>query len=233
MPPSKDKPYFRRQESTRKGQPMRTHHLGYECTYYGRIDRGHTRCVLRREKIPPYLDEDLRSMLPPELVYPCRDHAMAHEMIDMVLQLEVDALTSLASQYPEHDFGFEEFIPWAADRLDLMAASSRRGRLRLPQHPKASEAELILSTKDGPCLIELHILRYPDGDAWGQLTISHKEDILTQSLIELTSDKHTIIKHFPSKYKALDLTLNMPKRLTGVSDKALRRRIEPSSVYMR
>lgn len=233
MPPSKDKPYFRRQEATRKGQPMRTSHLGYECTYYGRIEKGHTRCVLRHEKIPPYLDDDLRSMLPPELIYPCRDHALAHEMIDMIMQLEVDALQSLTGQYPEHEFGFEEFIPWAAARLDLMAASARQGRLRLPQHPKASDAELISSTTEGPCLIEIHVLRYPDGDAWGQLTISHKEDILTQSLIELTTDKHTVIKHYPSKYRALDLTLFLPKKLTGMPNKVLHRRIEPSSVYLR
>lgn len=231
MPGRKPKPYFLRQQSSRKGQPIKTRKLGYECTYYGHLDQGYTRCVLADRLIPGWFDPEMRSMLPREMIYPCRDHAMTHEMIDMVVNYEVDALQNLKNQFPEHSFGFEPYLPWAARRLEKANTTVKKARYRLPAEPKEASKELISRVKEGICNVEFHILRYPDGDAWGRLTIRRGKDIFTQSLVDLITDKHTVINHFPNKYKALGMDLQLVSRLTGMKD--THRRVTPASVLFR
>ena len=231
MPARKPKPYFLRTPKTQRGRPNKTRKLGYECTYYGPLDGGYTRCVVVDSIVPGWFDPELRSMLPRELIFPGRDHAMTHEMIEMVVNAEVDNLQNLKNQFPEHTFGFEGYMPWAARRQDRVKGAAKRVRSRLPADPRSSSQELISRVRDGICTVDVHILRYKDGDAWGQLTIRHKKDVLTQTLIDLMTDGQTVVHHYPAKYKALGIPLTLPQELTGMTETG--KRVVPENIIFR
>lgn len=199
-------------ESPRAHTKVRSSHRGYDCYLRGRHDddQGSTRCVLRLNRLPAGVDSEMRDALPGELLWPYRGHTCTHEMIDCIYRLDVRMLEEYRRQYPNHVFGFEKFINWACMRLDKTGKAVRSATFESPptnRKPLASDhlTAIIL----GSCVADLHILRYHDGDAWGQLTLRHDRTILARTFIELRSDVHHLVACHPGRFKAYGVPLKV------------------------
>lgn len=209
-------------EDPRAPRRRRSSHRGYDCYLRGQLDdeQGSTRCILRRKRIPWGVDAEFRDVLPMEMIWPFRDHECAHEMINCVYDLDVRMLEEYRRQYPDHVFGFEKFLPWAAARLERQGKPVRKAVVTpVPIERTPVAEDLLTSIPFGRCLADLHVLRYDDGDAWGRMTLRHDRTILARTLIELCSDVHHLVAIYPGRFLALEvpqgLVLEVVKRMGG------------------
>jgi hypothetical protein len=112
---------------------VRSSHLGYDCYVTGPADHaGHIRCILRAGRLPSHLPTDVRLLMPIEMWWPERDHAMAHGMIDAVIRFDLSALRAWKASWPEHNFGYEHFIKLAERRLSAVREGSIPAVPQLP-----------------------------------------------------------------------------------------------------
>ena len=97
-----------------QGQQSRSSHLGYDCYLTGgaSAENGKVRMVLRANRLSPRITEATRTILPQEMWWPQRNHSGAHGCIDAVLTQDVKSLEMWKRTFPNHQFGFEDFLVW-------------------------------------------------------------------------------------------------------------------------
>jgi hypothetical protein len=105
------------------GQQARSSHLGYDCyltgsAHAGDLGAGGTgapgkvRMVLRPNRLSPRITEATRTILPQEMWWPQRNHSGAHGCIDAVLTQDHRSMQMWKQTWPNHEFGFEDFLVW-------------------------------------------------------------------------------------------------------------------------
>lgn len=214
-------PPKRRQQNHgfKKGQGrQRSSHMGYDCYAAGSVDSdGKIRCVLRRHRLPSGVDDMQKDHLPDEMIWPYRDHALAHDLIDAVLEMDVRTMLSWKRQYPDHHFGFEKYLPWAESFLVGNGEKEKPDLLSLPRS-KAIQRDVIL-VKDihlsRPVTLTLALLRYDDGDSWGEVSFSHGKTLLTRALLELRTNVASMVDHFPGRWKGLGIDHRVLRGILG------------------
>jgi len=106
-----------------KGDPnaaVRSRRWCYDCYLAGPADRqGYTTCKLRPTKVPDTIPDEQRRVLPQELRWPERDHANAHEMVDVVLERDIQQMESWIQLHGDHHFGFEG-VAWYWHFVDVV-----------------------------------------------------------------------------------------------------------------
>lgn len=112
---------------------VRSSHLGYDCYTTGPVNgKGKIRCVLRPGRLPSHIANDVRLIMPVELYWPERDHTMAHGMLDAILSFDLSSLRAWKESFPEHEFGFEQYIGLAERRAAAVRAGSVPAVPQLP-----------------------------------------------------------------------------------------------------
>jgi hypothetical protein len=108
---------------------IRSSHLGYDCYILG---QSKIRCIFRAGRCPPHITNDVRLILPLEMYWPERIHAMAHGMIDAVMSFDLSSLRAWKASWPTHEFGYEHFIEVAQRRIGAVRDGAVPAVPRLP-----------------------------------------------------------------------------------------------------
>jgi hypothetical protein len=190
----------------KKGDPSaatKSSHYGYDTYLAGPADGpGKTRCLLRKHRIPSYIQDPLRSHLPDELTWPERNHADAHAMIDAIYDLDCKALVAFMRVHPGHHFGFEDFLIWAERRVISIGKKAKFKTTEWPASDKIVDRSNINRCRWEGLTVDFNVIRLHDGDAWGELIIRDLEITLTRALVDLQTNRFLITHHFPGRYKA-------------------------------
>ncbi len=233
-----------------KGRRVHTAHLGYDLYTCGTPSSQNVRCILRRHRMPPRIDTDIRDMLPDEFRWPTGNHEEAWLAIDALMLVDVPNLESLIRQYPDHHFGFEQYIEkgrrWRAaahrqgvhDLPDVRATDGPlapggrpRRSITAPLFPgwvKYTEPLETIVLED--ITLRMSIVYFTDDtpamriDAYANSLPVDKTTRLTRLHSDLTSPKYEIIEHFPGRYVALGLDPNMLKAILNVERLGMGRR---------
>jgi len=187
-----------------KGDPAatrRSSHYGYDCYLAGPENTaGYVTCKLRPNRIPATIPDEQKLVLPPVLTWPFRDHACAHEMIDAVLERDVRQMEAWIQLHgPDHRFGFEDYVAWCRDQEGLAESELLSFPYGDPSHADLLFRLPLASIAPG-CSLDFHVLRYPYGDAWGQVTIWSRRSVLTRFLVELVSGREVVTEHYPGRW---------------------------------
>lgn len=190
-----------------KGHPhaaVRSRRWCYDCYLGGPVDRqGYTTCKLRSTIIPETVPDEQRRVLPQELRWPERDHANAHEMVDAVLERDIAQMESWLQLHSGHHFGFEDYLVWCRDQTGL-AVTELISRPMGKPHQVDRIARL---PGLGDYLVDIHMLRYPRGDAWARATLwcpgRGAGTVLSRYLIELRTGHEILEEHYPGRWLAL------------------------------
>lgn len=197
------------------GYSPRTSHYGYDCVLAGPFTEGWVNCTLRKNRIPIHIQEPLRSHLPYTFRSPIRSHDIAHTLIDAIYSLDLQHLIELMHMNPGFQFGFEEFLHWAERRLVIIGKKASREIIRLPTCDKIIDRKKIRSHKWEGLIVDFNILRFKDGDAWGELLIRDGNITLTRAMVGLESNIPIITHHYPGRYKARHFFLPLLKQYFG------------------
>jgi len=203
----------------RKGDPLadtRSMHFGYDCYLSGPVDGpGRVRCVLRGHKVPAYIVDPLRTQLPQELFWPERNASDAHTMIDAIYDLDCKMLVKWMRMYPEHHFGYENFLIWAERRIVVSGKKAKLETTKLPVSEKILDRTTITTSSWEGLLIDFNVVRMDDGDAWGELILRDDQTTLTRAWVDLQTNAPTITHHYPGRYKARQFYLPRLKQIFG------------------
>lgn len=203
----------------RKGDPSastKSSHYGYDTYLAGPADGpGKTRCLLRKDRVPQYVTDPLRSNLPDELIWPERNHADANAMIDAIYDLDCKALVEFMRMHPGHHFGFENFLFWAERRVVSVGKKARFKTTEMPASDKIIKRDIISTIPWEDLVIDFNVIRFHDGDAWGELVIRDEQTMLTRALVDLHTNRPTITHHFPGRYEARKFYLPRLKQIFG------------------
>lgn len=174
-----------------------------------------TRCLLKHKHLlPPGLPPEHVAMLPTELKWPWKDHAAAHRLVDACIERNVTQLVDWKREHPTWDFGFDEYLIWCE------MAARRDGEqtvLQLDTIPygKPTSRDKVIRKVMGPIILDIFMLRYPSGDAWGEAVFSSRGSVLTRALVELRTNKPTILDHFPGRWQAIGVNSLIVRRILG------------------
>lgn len=205
---------------------VRSTHLGYD-NYAGgpKTSIGWVRCLLKRpEHLPTTINEDpeLMAMLPQEMFWPARDHAMAKAMIDAVLQQSLVALAEWKRLNPKHYYGFEEFLEWAkqraAKRGKVSSAASTLGPVVVT---KVSDT-LMYRASDGKVTLDLRLVRYINGDAWIDAIIHQGNMTLSRAWVHPVTSEYRVYEHYPGRWRGLRMDPRLIRRYLGFNTQRLK-----------
>ncbi len=214
---------------------IRSNHLGYDCYRTGAVNGvGRIRVVLRPGQIPPHLPQDARLLLPIEMWWPQPDHRAAHCLVDAVITFDLPTLRSWKAQWPEHEFGFEQFLVDAERRVVAVrdgnvapapeihkrmegtgeaAASGTRAPLpkqlaMFPGQPVSVEPQGGY-TGDG-YLVRMSLVRFDDGQAALRVDVGGAfEDgqkcLCTRAYVDLLDGRFEVVENYPGRLRAFNL----------------------------
>lgn len=191
----------------KRGDPsasVRSRRLCYDCYAGGPVDHvGWIVCKLRTNWIPENIPDEQRIALPVEMKWPARDHAAAHDMIDSVLDRDLVQLDMWSKLHDLHHFGYEQYVVWCRDQLNLEEANMKARPLG-----DLINSDRIARINTSTFIVDYHILRYDSGDAWGRGTIwypgaGEKGSTLTRFRIDLISGNELVEEHYPGRWAAL------------------------------
>lgn len=229
-----------------KSGAVRSVRFGYDCYLTGSINSaGKVRCVLRPGRLPAHIASDIKLILPLELWWPERDHRAAHAMVDAVLSFELSALASWKSQWPGHEFGFEEFMRHA-ERLKLAAQGNAAAeRPKVPQRissPTGQAAvgggspmprqlrlfpgkEVSAESHGGydtdTYAVRLKLVRFDDEtsalrvDVGGTLAGGEKL-LCSRAYVDLVDGKFELVENYPGRLQALGLPKTLIYTVLGL-----------------
>ncbi len=220
---------------------VRSSHLGYDCYVTGHLNGvGRTRIIMRRNRLPPHLPADVIAMMPVEMWWPQRDHKSCHALIEAIITADLPALATWKSSWPEHTFGFEEFLERCERRItgirnDHTAASANTLPKRLDG---TAEKSTITALFPGiPDSVERHggrdedrycirtwIVRFDDGLAALRVDVkgvvegpdSIERVPCSRAYVDLIDGTFEIIEHYPGRLRALGLPVDLIYRVLGV-----------------
>jgi hypothetical protein len=133
-----------------RGTKVRSQYLGYACYAYGPMDgQRKIHAKLRHNLMPPRIDPTVAEMMPREFFWPTSSHEEAHRCIDSLYLMRVDEVRTWAKQFPDHQFGWGDFVERAERWAAANRAESRSGRTpdpdpgeRVAPAPSAAAAEV-------------------------------------------------------------------------------------------
>ncbi len=220
---------------------LRSSHLGYDCYITGHVNGvGRTRIIMRRGRLPPHLPADMISILPVEMWWPQRDHRACHELINAVLTCDLGALAGWKSSWPDHAFGFEEFLELAERRTTGIRNAAVESKALEPTKRldgAAERAPLTCLFPGVPESVERHggrdlerfnirtwIVRFNDGQAAMRVDINGlvegPDDVervtCSRAYVDLLDGRFEIIEHFPGRLRALGLPVDLLHQVLGV-----------------
>lgn len=203
----------------KKGDPsasVRSRWLGYDCYLGGQVDDvGFTNCYLRNAAIPPYITDPLRSQLPKALRWPARDADAAHRMISAIYDLDTKELVGFLREFPQHQFGFEEFLCWAERRVVTVGKKAKFKTTEWPASTKIVDRTKVSATRWEGLTLDFNVIRYHDGDAWGEVVLRDAETTLTRALVDLRTNRFQVTHHYPGRYQARRFYLPLLKQVFG------------------
>jgi hypothetical protein len=220
---------------------VRSSHLGYDCYVTGAINSsGKTRIVLRQGRLPPHLTTDTKLMLPVEMWWPERDHRAAHGLIDAVLSFDSGALNAWKSQWPDHEFGFEQFLQSTERRKLAMQGKNAADAPQVPKRVSSSQNAAGTAARnmrmfpgneissepqggyDEPNYsVRLKLVRFDDDlsalriDVGGQLADGQKL-LCTRAYVDLLDGRFEIVENYPGRLDALGLPRTLIYRVLGL-----------------
>lgn len=183
----------------------RSSRLCYECSRVGSLGEGTDKieCRLRPSLIGQDVDPDLSVKFPDKMWYPRWDHLAAHAMVDAVVEGDIDYLLELMKVSPCHEWGFEGYLDWVRRHHVVLRQGIRKKAFSKPLTAKVIGHDLITSLPVDELHLDFNVLRFADGDAWGELIWRKDKMTLTRGLMELISGRVQISHHYPGRYRAL------------------------------
>lgn len=239
---------------------VRTSHLGYDCYATGKItgEAGKIRCLLKSTRLPSHISHDIMAILPVEMWWPERDHRAAHALIDAVITFDLNSLASWKSLWPQHEFGYEQFMALAERHLTHLNAKTldsvkESNKLLMAEKRADPKIEAVLPkpslfpcemVRCEPCgdvqadlyRVSLAIAWFADGSAALRVSL-HSQPmegehrvLLSRAYVDLVDGTYEVIENYPGRYRALGLPTRMFYEVLGVRSrrKALARRTGPA-----
>lgn len=228
------------------GQQARSSHLGYDCYLTGgaSAENGKVRMVLRPNRLSPRITEATRTILPQEMWWPQRNHSGAHGCIDAVLTQDVKSMEMWKRTFPNHPFGYEDFLVWcqraAANGISPVlrtgtlegiashtSSNIPRSLHTVAQFPVGTELpdQRVLIRKldyDG-YQVRIYVAKFRDRssalrvDVLGALEDAQGRVILGRAYVDLVDDRiWQVIEHHPGNCRALDLPTGLIYHVLGV-----------------
>jgi hypothetical protein len=230
------------------GQQSRSSHLGYDCYLTGSANEGtgvpgKVRMVLRPNRLSPRITEATRTILPQEMWWPQRNHSGAHGCIDAVLTQDSKSMEMWKRTWPNHAFGFEDFLVWcqraAANGIQAprtgtldgiathLSSNVPRSHHTAPQFPVgtelADERVLIRKLDQDGYQVRIYVAKFRDRtsalrvDVVGDLADNEGRVLLGRAYVDLVDDRiWQVIEHHPGNCRALDLPAGLIYQVLGV-----------------
>ena len=167
--------------------------------------------VLRPAKVKPSTDPDIVANLPHDLWWPDCDLAASAAMIDAVYAADCRSLEEWQALYPDHGFGFADFLKWAKQHYH------RKTIITPPAPPKGSVTQRLkvhATTWRGLPVI-FTALSYCTDDSRVEFKIGPTTDPLSIFLLDPASKNLTPLLHKPSRYRALGINPQLLKEVLG------------------
>lgn len=218
-----------------RGQPMRSSHLGYDCYRTGSMngDGGRVRIPLRAVRLPSHIRADIRAILPIEMWWPQPDHAAAHACIDAVMTLDVKSMQAWKDDWPEHTFGFENYMAWCRRKADNREArapdmkpsvSVENGRTIVRSQRFPTEVLKVAAMTPIPhdrYVIRLSLVTFTDRTTALRVTLVGRisggaPTRLSRAYIDVVDQHYEVIEHYPGRYRALKLPEDLIYAVLGV-----------------
>lgn len=222
---------------------VRSSHLGYDCYVTGSVNTiRRVRVILRANRLPPHIPTDARLILPTEMWWPEPDHRASHGMVDAVIGFDLGTLRAFKAQWPEHVFGFEQFLEHAERRRAAVQEEALPPVPTLPgrtdgQHVHidggaALPRQLALFPSDVQSVephgrinhetysVRTAIVRFVDGlaalrvDIVGEL--GEERVLCSRAYVDLVDGRFEIVKHYPGRLRALGMPLGTIYTVLGV-----------------
>lgn len=229
------------------GLQQRSRHLGYDCYVCGPMTgERRVRLVLRPHAMPARLPEDVRAFVPREVWWPTAVHSEAHACIDAIYTLDTATLRRFVKQFPEHRFGFEDFIHWAerwraaaSDRAvqeGYVPPSSPPVR-QAAENPRrfptwSTHSDFLRESTLGPVTLRLFIAHFGSKadpvlrvDVHPLGITPNRVSLLTRIYADLVEPYHEVREHYPGRYDAYGVPRDALKAILGTG--MINRRITP------
>ncbi len=217
---------------------IRSTHLGYDCYQTGNINGGgRTRVIMRATRLPPHLPRDMVAIMPRELWWPQRDHHACHAMIDAIITCDLGALASWKSSWPDHVFGFEQFMGECERRMTGLQDASKQDHPNKRADGNGNRGAVTLmfpgtpvsidphgSKEESGYCVRTHIVRFNDGLAALRVDVlgiveapdSIERVPCSRAYVDLVTGKYEIVQHYPGHLKALGLSPDLIYQVLGV-----------------
>lgn len=166
------------------------------------------------------MDPEVASRLPASLVFPIDDQNGMRAMVDAVLECDTRTLKRIANESPGFELGFEHFLKWVERHQVEMAHQAVAETFKAPLDKTPEHVEFLTRTPVGKAVLDFSVLRFKDGDAWGELKIAHQGTLLTRALMDLSSQAVTLSHHHPGRYRARGWDDRRYLRIIGCADQA-------------
>lgn len=231
------------------GRTVRAAHLGYDLYVTGQFNSsvGRVRIVQRPTRLPPNVTDELRSMLPIEMVWPQKDIHQAMACVDACLTMDIGQLKRWKEQFPESVFGYERYIDWlerlrAAQGTRSPNASGRGGPGKMTpiqlSHFPSQVMEIIPyhALEEHTHVVKIAVVKFQDHTSalrftlYGKLcagaegTNNHDLEKLSRAYVDPVDGNFDIIEHYPGRYKALELPETLLHEVLGVRSFQMHRR---------
>lgn len=207
-----------------KGVVNRSSHLGYDCYRSGPMngDGGRIRITLRPTRIPPHVRLDVRALLPVEMWWPQPDHPAAHGCIDAVMTLDSKSMRAWKDAWPDHNFGFEDFMVWCDRKLEARAirepdvkpaVAVEMGRVIVRSQRFPTDVHKVVQMQSLPYeryLVRLALTTFTDKSTALRVTVVGRipggtTTRLSRAYVDPVDHRYEVIEHHPGRYQALEL----------------------------
>jgi hypothetical protein len=181
-------------------------------------------------------------MLPSEFRWPSGAFNEAHAAVESLYTADVGVLRSYITQFPEHHFGFEScldrFERWHAaakkhgsadvaaardNARERLPAPSRTGRPASPLLGWVKHSHPLHSISLADVDLRLAIVYFSSGypalrmDAYPTGAEPERNTLLSRIYVDLESDDHQVIEHYPGRYASVGLSPLLLKHLLHVA----------------